>query len=120
MEGVRREERERILRHGQTLARQFKLDHIEPRSIVKLDDDVEQAMEKMQRIEETLAQLPGVDCGLCGCPTCEALAHDVVLRGAEINRCIFLQRRQERLALLNVRENLRRMIRVWGEDKLEE
>jgi iron only hydrogenase large subunit-like protein len=120
MEGIRREEKERVLRHTETLQRDFKLDHIEPRSIVKLDDDMEQAMEKMQRIEETLKQLPNVDCGVCGCPSCEALAHDVVLRGAEINRCIFLQRQQEQLNPRNVRENLRRMGQVWGDDKIQE
>jgi iron only hydrogenase large subunit-like protein len=120
MEGVLPEVHDRVLRHSEALKKEFKLEHIEPRSIVKLDDDMEQAVEKMEQIEETLKQLPKVDCGVCGSPSCEALAHDVVLRGAEINRCIFLQRRQEQLEPRNVKENLRRMRSIWGDDKLGE
>lgn len=34
--------------------------------------------ERYNQMEEILAELPGLDCGSCGAPTCAALAEDVV------------------------------------------
>jgi len=101
------------------LREHIKLNRIEPRSIVKLDDDLQKAMKKMERIQEIQSELPQVDCGVCGSPTCEALAHDIVQGKAEMSRCIFYQRRQELLNSENVRANLERMIKIWGRDKLK-
>lgn len=42
--------------------------------VLKLDDDMMTAMEKMAKIEEITEQLEGLDCGSCGAPSCRALA----------------------------------------------
>ena len=39
-------------------------------------------------------QLPGLDCGSCGAPTCAALAEDVVRGKAAVNDCTVLMRRR--------------------------
>lgn len=57
--------------------------------VLKLDDDVAAAMEKMIRIDEITEQLEGLDCGSCGAPSCRALAEDVVRGLASIDDCIF-------------------------------
>lgn len=101
------------------LREHIKLERIEARSIVKLDDDIGKAMEKMERIHEIQSELPQADCGICGSPTCEALAQDIVQGKAEMSRCIFYQRKQELLNTKNVRANLERMIRIWGMDKFK-
>ena len=54
-----------------------------------LDQDREVAMEKMVRIHQLAATLPGLDCGSCGAPSCRALAEDVVLGRASEEDCIF-------------------------------
>ncbi|MEW6200547.1 MAG: [Fe-Fe] hydrogenase large subunit C-terminal domain-containing protein [bacterium] len=51
---------------------------IKPRPIGRLDADMGEAMRKLQEIEALCAELPGIDCGSCGCPTCRAFAEDVV------------------------------------------
>ncbi|HOX29287.1 MAG TPA: [Fe-Fe] hydrogenase large subunit C-terminal domain-containing protein [bacterium] len=51
---------------------------IQPRPILTLDADVGKAMEKLKKIDEIHAELPGIDCGACGCPNCRAFAADVV------------------------------------------
>ncbi len=61
---------------------------IEPHSVMKLDDDITVAMEKMQRMNEILDSLPGYDCGSCGSPTCRAFAEDIVLGFASEMECI--------------------------------
>lgn len=55
----------------------------------QLDDDRAVAMEKYQRIEKLTKELPGLDCGSCGAPSCRALAEDVVLGFASEEDCIF-------------------------------
>lgn len=63
---------------------------IEPRSIMKLDEDMVQAMKKMQKIEKIKTYLPGIDCAACGSPSCRALAEDVVQGRARTVDCVFV------------------------------
>lgn len=72
---------------------------IEPRSILRLDSDIVKALQKMEQIEETLARLPGLDCGSCGSPSCKALAEDIVQGHASETDCVFkLRERVKTLA----------------------
>ena len=61
---------------------------IQPNSAMKLDDDLVEAMRKMERIEEIYATLPGYDCGSCGSPTCRTFAEDIVQGNAREMDCI--------------------------------
>ncbi len=58
-------------------------------AIMKLDDDMEIAMEKLMKIEEIYKTLPGLDCGSCGSPSCHAMAEDIVRGFAKETDCIF-------------------------------
>jgi len=49
------------------------------RTGMRLDADMSKAIEKLARIEELTAGLPGRDCGACGAPSCASLAEDIVL-----------------------------------------
>lgn len=57
---------------------------------LKLDADFSEALKKMDRIEEIHRKLPGLDCGSCGSPTCQALAEDIVRGYAREMDCLFL------------------------------
>lgn len=57
--------------------------------VLKLDEDMWAAMEKMEKVEEICASLEGLDCGSCGAPSCRALAEDVVRGLASVDDCIF-------------------------------
>lgn len=57
--------------------------------VLKLDDDVWEAMLKMEQVEEICQSLEGLDCGSCGAPSCRALAEDVVRGLASVDDCIF-------------------------------
>lgn len=65
---------------------------ISPISVLKLDDDFKKALEKMAKIEEIYQQLPLIDCGACGAPTCRALAEDIVLGKAKFEDCLVLKK----------------------------
>lgn len=62
---------------------------LQPNPAMQLDGDFSVALQKMERIEQVLADLPGLDCGSCGSPSCRALAEDVVLGFAVELDCIF-------------------------------
>jgi len=73
----------------------YTVDQALPTSPFKpLDKDFAKAIEKMKQIEELHQILPGIDCGVCGAPTCQAFAEDVVLGRAEVSDCVFEQRKQ--------------------------
>ncbi|TCK98074.1 iron only hydrogenase large subunit-like protein [Natranaerovirga hydrolytica] len=62
------------------------------KEVFKLDEDIKEAIVKMEQLEKIYEKLPQIDCGSCGSPTCKALAEDVVLERANILDCIFILR----------------------------
>lgn len=59
------------------------------RPIMNLDPDINEAMRKMNLIEELYENMPKLDCGSCGSPSCRALAEDIVRGYAKETDCIF-------------------------------
>jgi len=45
---------------------------------MRLDDNLIEAMRKMERMNNIIDSLPGYDCGSCGSPTCRTFAEDIV------------------------------------------
>ncbi len=66
------------------------------KQVLKLDDDMVVALDKMERLEKIFKTLPQIDCGSCGAPTCHALAEDIVQGNANIEDCIFMLREKVR------------------------
>ena len=58
------------------------------------DHDLASAIARMKQRERIRAYLPGIDCGACGSPTCEAFAEDVAEGQADEHLCIFVRQRQ--------------------------
>lgn len=69
---------------------------IEPRPILRLDEDIFKAMYKVEVMEKTLKLLPGLDCGSCGSPNCKALAEDITQGKASLTDCVFKLRERVR------------------------
>lgn len=63
----------------------------ELKNSIELSEDRFEAMELMAEIQKVYEQLPQIDCGNCGAPSCKAFASDVVLDGISIETC---QRRE--------------------------
>jgi iron only hydrogenase large subunit-like protein len=61
--------------------------HILKISNKKLADDFESAVKKMKYMNELINNLPGIDCGQCGSPSCKAFAEDVVRGLCNVNEC---------------------------------
>lgn len=49
-----------------------------PKSVMSLDKDITKSIKKMDCIQNIVKDLPGINCGICGSPTCQAFAEDIV------------------------------------------
>ena len=65
-----------------------------PNSVMRLDDDIVEAMRKMEQMEEIVRSLPGYDCGSCGSPTCRTFAEDIVRGFCNKMDCIHILKEQ--------------------------
>ena len=83
---------------------------IKPIKVMQLDHDLQRALHMMDQIEEIRQRLPGLDCGSCGSPTCQALAEDIVGGFAHETDCLFvLKERVREMAkqMVSLSENTR-------------
>ncbi|TCT14983.1 iron only hydrogenase large subunit-like protein [Natranaerovirga pectinivora] len=67
---------------------------LKPKEVLRLDEDISEAIKKMEELERIYQELPKINCGSCGSPTCKALAEDIVLKNANIEDCIFMLRKE--------------------------
>ena len=68
--------------------RYFMKSTIEYDPVSYLDPDRNEAMRKMRMIEQLNEELPALDCGFCGAPTCRAFAEDVVKGCTHADECV--------------------------------
>ncbi len=61
-----------------------------PRPGVRLDDDMAVAIRKLGELDVETRALPGKDCGVCGAPTCAALAEDIVMSRSTRAACPYV------------------------------
>lgn len=94
-----------IRKRSSYLEKHIKLESIEAKSSLQLDDDIAVAIKKMEEVKKILKSLPNIDCGLCGAPTCEALAKDIVAGKAHMSDCTVLQ----------LRKTAPSIQRIWGD-----
>ncbi|MFQ9197663.1 MAG: [Fe-Fe] hydrogenase large subunit C-terminal domain-containing protein [[Clostridium] leptum] len=62
--------------------------------VLKLSQNLEEAMQMMEEIDVICEGLPGLACGSCGAPSCRAFAEDVVRGAARTSDCVFVMREQ--------------------------
>ena len=85
--------------------------------MLALDPDRKVAMEKMDKLEELLKVLPGIDCAACGSPTCRALAEDIVQGRAQATWCVFIQELYIRDGRLRLEEADAINGSIWGKER---
>jgi iron only hydrogenase large subunit-like protein len=93
------------------------IDEIKPHNAFRLDDDINKAMEKMSKAQRIICFLPGIDCGACGAPNCQALAEDMVQGKAKMSDCVFLQQRWENEGRIGTGKAFHNMEKRWGEGR---
>jgi iron only hydrogenase large subunit-like protein len=95
---------------------EIKVPTVNPRPIEGLDKDISVAIKKMEQKQEIYKMLPQLDCGCCGCPTCEAFSEDVVKSLKPLSSCMFIQ-----VAFNSKNDRGKEIIRkIWGDSKIVE
>jgi iron only hydrogenase large subunit-like protein len=69
-------------------------EYLTGRPLRPLDEDISRAILKMKERDKVLADLPRIDCGACGAPSCRAFAEDVVLGETDRELCVFFWQRE--------------------------
>ena len=64
-------------------------DPIPSKQRLPLSDNLAEAMSRMKQMKAIFAELPHIDCGACGRPSCKAMSEDIVRDQGEITDCIF-------------------------------
>ncbi len=93
------------------------IDEIKPQNVFRLDDDISKAMAKMSKAQRIICFLPGIDCGACGAPNCQALAEDMVQGKAKMSDCVFLQQRWEKEGKIGTEKAFLNMEKRWGKER---
>jgi hypothetical protein len=60
-----------------------------PRSIKGDMGDLKERIKRIKEAEAVLADLPGLNCGLCGAPNCQTQAKDIASGDAQKSDCVF-------------------------------
>ncbi len=63
--------------------------------ITRLSTSIAESMRMLADIQSLREQLPGLDCGACGAPTCRAFAEDVVRGNANVAACVVAAAKKE-------------------------
>ncbi len=109
----------RITDEKEYLMANLPVQEVKPRSMDILDEDMGKAMSKMKRVQQLMEELPMVDCGICGSPTCSALAEDIVQGDAALEQCIYVQKRWEQQGKMMANQSTDILRTIWGDDKFE-
>lgn len=101
------------------LSERISLGDIKPRSMLILDEDMGEALRKIQQVRHLMCYLPGIDCGACGAPRCQSLAEDIVREEARLTACVFIQRMMEKHQKLSGEHAIKIIEKIWGRKRLE-
>lgn len=94
MKEITKEQERLIISQADFMQQHAKRERLESKPVFALDADLSKALEKMDRCQRIVKALPGIDCGLCGAPSCHALAEDIVTGKAQMDQCAVLRLRK--------------------------
>jgi iron only hydrogenase large subunit-like protein len=105
--------------HKSVITERLKAEPIHPKFVFTFDENRVKALEKLQKADKILCQLPAIDCGGCGAPNCHALAEDMVQGKAKMSDCIFLQNRYLKEKKITIERACNNLENIWGEKRIE-
>jgi len=80
---------------------------IRPRSIKGDMGDLKERIKRIKEAEAVLADLPGLNCGLCGAPNCKTQAKDIAAGDAQKSDCVFYSKdRLDRLREIYLKKKI--------------
>ncbi len=105
-------------KHKQYLLDNMTVDNIPARNMDKLADDMATSLKMLQKIHDIQEVLPQINCGVCGAPSCNALAEDIVRNEDSILKCFFVQKYLNEKKLLDSKKSNDILARIWSKKKI--
>ena len=68
-------------------------EHITYEPVFRLGSNIRESIAMVKKVDDLLKELPGLDCGSCGAPTCRARAEDIVRGQGSKQDCIHVLKR---------------------------
>ncbi len=97
---------QQIRKSGERLLHHLKNERLTSKPSLSLDENPIKALKKLEKAHAIEDILPGLDCGLCGFPSCKVLSEEIVQGNASIRNCSVLK--------MNNPETLARLEKIWG------
>lgn len=113
------EKQKQIYQYKDFLVDQSDLGKIYPNSMFKFAEDYKTAMSKYEEFKRLEKLLPKVDCGVCGSPSCSALAEDIVRGKKQITYCVFFQKALQNTHNMSIDESNEIFELIWGTNKID-
>ncbi|MDC7247830.1 MAG: [Fe-Fe] hydrogenase large subunit C-terminal domain-containing protein [Sphaerochaetaceae bacterium] len=104
---IPRELSDEILSFKDTLIREIKGERFPQHHALQLDTDPQRALVKLEKVNEIEKILPGIDCGLCGYPSCRTLSEEIAQGNASIRSCCVLKMKHPK--------QFSRLEKIWGD-----
>lgn len=101
---------ERIDQYQDIIRNDMEMERPIPSEALVWDADTSKAIHKMENSRMIANALPGIDCGLCGAPTCRTLAEDIARSEASIRQCVVLKLKDPKL--------MNQLSKIWGDRSL--
>jgi len=101
------------------IKKELVVDKITPKPVFMLDENRAKALEKMNKAQRIICFLPGIDCGACGAPNCQALAEDMAQGRAKMSDCIFLQQLWQEEGKIKATKAFNNVEKKWGKNRFQ-
>lgn len=102
-----------LLEYREYLFDSMAIDPVNPRPVFHLDHSVAGAIQRLEDLKLVQSELPGIDCGGCGAPSCRALAEDIVFNRGTRNQCPFYNMQEITAGTITVEEASRIQEGIW-------
>ncbi|MDC1105518.1 (Fe-S)-binding protein [Prolixibacteraceae bacterium] len=79
----------------------------------------QEALIRSERVRKLMCLLPGIDCGVCGAPSCLALAKDISIGSARLAHCVLLDLKWMKDRHVGIETTMLQLEKIWGDKVLQ-
>ncbi|QZE14751.1 4Fe-4S binding protein [Halosquirtibacter laminarini] len=82
-------------------------------------ENFKEALIRTERTRKLMCLLPGIDCGVCGAPSCLALAKDISKGIARLSQCVLLDLKWMKNKNVGIDTTMQQIEKIWGDKILQ-
>ncbi|MCT4673387.1 MAG: 4Fe-4S binding protein [Prolixibacteraceae bacterium] len=90
-----------------------------PQQNAEQHEGFKEALIRSERIRKLMCLLPGIDCGVCGAPSCLSLAKDISKGEARLAHCVLLDLKWMQNRHVSIETTMLQLRKIWGKKILQ-